>query len=373
MKKKIGILTGGGDCPGMNAAIRAIVKTAATVYGMDVVGFKNGFRGLVFDDARKITYDDASNILTLGGTILGTSNKDNFFRIARNESQRVEPGKNRIKDALRTFKKHRLLGLICIGGDGTLTVANALHRQGIPIVGIPKTIDNDVLHTDQTFGFDTASTIATEAIDRLHSTAASHNRIMIVEVMGRSAGWIALHAGLAGGGDVILIPEIPYSLKTICGVIEKRFKRGRLYCLIVAAEGAYPRGSIPIWKKKAHGLSGISIKLANDIQNAMGIECRSTILGYLQRGGTPTPFDRVLATRYGNHALHLAARNQYGLMVCLQNNRIDSIPLARVAGVPRRIPLDSPLLQTALDVGTSFGEGKGSSRDMRHEMSHVAT
>jgi len=355
-KKRVGVLTGGGDCPGLNAVIRAVVKTAINVYGMEVIGFKDGFRGLVFDDTRPITYDDASNILTRGGTILGSSNKDNFFGVARNESQRVEASQDKTKDALRVFKKHKLDGLICIGGDGTLTVAYNLHQKGIPVVGVPKTIDNDVMNTDQTFGFDTAATVATEAVDRLHSTAASHQRIMILEVMGRSAGWIALHAGLAGGGDVILIPEIPYSLKEICNVIERRHKRGRRYTLIVAAEGAYAKGGHPIWKTKAHGLSGISIKLATAITKATQIECRSVILGYLQRGGTPTPFDRVLATRYGQKAMHLAASGQYGQMACLKNNRIESISLAQVAGVPRRISPDSDILQAARDVGTSFGQ-----------------
>jgi 6-phosphofructokinase 1 len=323
---------------------------------MEVVGFEDGFRGLVFNQTRPLGYDDVSNILTQGGTILGTSNKDNFFGIKRNESQRVLPGQNRTRSALLHFKKHKLDGMICIGGDGTLTVANHLHNLGIPMVGVPKTIDNDVMLTDQTFGFDSAAWVATDAVDRLHSTAASHERVMIVEVMGRSAGWIALHAGIAGGGDIILIPEIPFSLKAVVSVIQKRFKRGRRYALVVVAEGAYQKGSQPIWKKKAHSLSGISIQLAEHIQRDSGIECRATILGHLQRGGSPTPFDRMLATRYGNFAAHLAAQGRYGEMVCLRNNKIESVSLAEVAGTPRRILLDSPLLQTARDVGTSFGD-----------------
>jgi ATP-dependent phosphofructokinase / diphosphate-dependent phosphofructokinase len=355
-RKRIGIITGGGDCPGLNAVIRAGAKTAITVYGADVFGIYDGFRGLVFDQVTPLTYNDVSSILTEGGTILGTSNRDNFFGVKRNESQLVQSGPNHLPAAKRVVKKHRLGGIVCVGGDGTLTVANYLHQQGIPMVGVPKTIDNDVMHTDQTFGFDTATWVAATALDRLHSTAASHQRIMILEVMGRSAGWIALHTGMAGGGDIVLIPEIPFNMKSIIAVLKKRFAKGRNYAIVVVAEGAYEKGTTPIWKKKAHGLSGISITLAEKIFKATGVEARSTILGYLQRGGTPTPFDRVLATRYGNKAAHLAANGEYGNMVCLRENRIDSISLDEVAGTPRRIPLDSPILQAARDVGTFFGD-----------------
>jgi len=354
--KRIGILTGGGDCPGLNAVIRAVAKTVINVFGMEVFGVQDGFSGLVYDQIIPLRYDDVSNILTQGGTILGTSNQDNFFAIARNGSRDSGSGRNRIKEAVRNFKKHRLDCLICVGGDGTLTIGNYLNGQGIPVIGVPKTIDNDVMHTDQTFGFDSAAWIATLAVDRLHSTAASHKRIMILEVMGRSAGWIALHAGLGGGGDIILIPEIPYELNKIYKVFEERHKRGRRFSIIVAAEGAHRKGEVPIYMKKAHGLSGISARLAGTIEKATGIECRSVVLGYLQRGGTPTPFDRVLATRYGHHAAQLAAQGEFGRMVCLRGNEIESISLEAVAGVPRRVPLDSPIIETARDVGTSFGD-----------------
>jgi len=354
--KRIGILTGGGDCPGLNAVIRAVAKTAINVYGMQVIGFQDGFSGLVMDKTIPLGYDHVSNILTQGGTILGTSNKDNFFGVKRNESQRVIPGQNRLKDALRIYRKHKLEGLICVGGDGTLTVGYHLHQSGIPVIGVPKTIDNDVMHTDQTFGFDSAVWIATLAVDRLHSTAASHRRVMIVEVMGRSAGWIALHSGMAGGGDIILIPEIPYDLKKVYSVVQKRFQKGRRFSIIVVAEGAHRKGETPIYMKKAHNLGGISAQLAENIEKDTGIECRFTVLGHLQRGGTPTPFDRVLATRYGHHAAHLAAAGEFGHMVSLKNSAIESVHLSLVAGVPRRIPLDFPLLQTARDVGTSFGD-----------------
>lgn len=353
---RIGILTGGGDCPGLNAAIRAVAKTLINQHNAHVFGIHDGFQGLVYDRIKPLSYDDVSNILTLGGTLLGTSNKDNFFGVKRNESQRVKPGRTRLPKALKNVRRHRLNGLVCIGGDGTLTVAHHLHERGIPVVGIPKTIDNDVMHTDQTFGFDTAAWVAATAIDRLHSSATSHKRVMIIEVMGRSAGWIALQAGIAGGGDVILIPEISFSTEAVCRVIQKRFQKGRRFAIVVAAEGAYEKGRTPVWKRKAHGLSGISIRLAAHIERRTGIECRATILGHLQRGGEPTPFDRLLATRYGTHAAHLAAKGQFGRMVCLRNTDIQSIPLSAVAGQPRRVPLNSSLIQAARDVGTSFGE-----------------
>ncbi|MBI3291957.1 MAG: ATP-dependent 6-phosphofructokinase [Elusimicrobia bacterium] len=301
LRKRIGILTGGGDCPGLNAVIRAVTKTAISVYGMEVVGFQDGFRGLVLDQVVPLTYDAVSDILTQGGTILGTSNTDNFFGMKRTVGERLPASENRIADAVRVCRQHGVSGLICVGGDGTLTVAHYLNTHGIPVIGVPKTIDNDVMHTDQTFGFDTACTVATLAIDRLHSTAESHHRVMIIEVMGRHAGWIALHAGVASGGDVILIPEIAYSLPEVCKIVERRSRIGR---------------------------------------------------------GTPSPLDRLLATRFGHQAAQLAAKGYYGRMVCLKANAIGSVPLSEVAGRPRTIPMDSPLIQTARDVGTSFGDGR---------------
>lgn len=343
-KKRIGLLTGGGDCPGLNALIRAATKSAIHLYGMEVVGFLDGFEGLVEDRTMPLTYDSVSNIIATGGTLLGTSSKGKLF----------QPGRNRAPDALRTFRKHRLDGLLCVGGDGTLTIAHSLHRRGIPIIGIPKTIDNDVRHTDRSFGFDTAGTVAAEAVDRLHTTAASHHRVMILEVMGRNAGWIALHAGLAGGGDIILIPEIPYSLKTVCEVVTRRSHKGRRFSLIVVAEGAYPKRGSPV--THAHRLGGIGPLLAQQLEEKLGLESRATVLGHLQRGGTPTPFDRVLATQFGHAAVMLAAKGRYGKMVRLKNGEISAIGLAQVAGRPRSIPLNSPLIAAARAVGTSLGE-----------------
>lgn len=362
-KQRVGILTGGGDCPGLNAVIRAVTKTAISVYGMEVAGFQDGFRGLVLDQVVPLTYDAVSNILTQGGTILGTSNTDNFFGVRRAGADRLPASENRLNDALGVCRQHGITGVICVGGDGTLTVAHYLHTHGIPMIGVPKTIDNDVQHTDQTFGFDTASTVAALAIDRLHSTADSHHRVMIIEVMGRHAGWIALHAGVASGGDVILIPEIPYSLPEVCKVVERRSKTGRRFSIIVVAEGAYPRGGKPVMqvphrKGVPDRLGGVAQVLARRIEEATGIESRATILGHLQRSGTPSPLDRLLATQFGHQAARLAAKGYYGRMVCLKARAISSVPLSEVAGHPRTIPLDAPLLQTARDVGTSFGDGK---------------
>lgn len=360
-KRRIGILTGGGDCPGINAVIRAAAKTAVHMYGMEAVGLIDGFRGLVDDETVPLTFDRVSNILTQGGTILGTSSRTTYFGVPSSGSPHAERGPDRLKDARRIFRKHRLEGIICIGGDGTLGVAAYLHGQGIPMVGVPKTIDNDVRHTDLTFGFDTATAIAAEAVDRLHSTAASHHRVMVVEVMGRHAGWIALQAGIAGGGDILLIPEIPFHPDAVTGVVRKRSKKGRRFSIVVAAEGAHPSkqacaGSDSLFctlRPEQHG--SIGPRLAEAIQRETGLESRATVLGHLQRGGTPTPFDRVLATRFGYWAARLCAERGFGKMVCLKGGVISSVPLAKAARGPRRIPRDSPLLTAARAVGTSFG------------------
>ncbi len=346
-RKRIGILTGGGDCPGLNAVIRAVTKTAVHELGMEVVGFLDGFRGLVEDKSIPLTYDAVSNILSQGGTILGASSRDNFFRVPSGPAQKVPPGKDRFPEALRTFRRHDLAGLICIGGDGTLTVAYHLLRRGIPVIGIPKTIDNDVRHTDLTFGFHSACAVATEAVDRLHSTAASHHRVMVLEVMGRSAGWIALQAGIAGGGDLILIPEIPFSLKKVLDVVLHRSKRGRRFSLVIVSEGAGPSRPKP---------GGIGIALSEKIEKETGLESRATVLGHLQRGGTPTFFDRVLATQFGYAAACLAARERYGKMICLRKGSFSTVDLRQVSGRPRNVPLNSPLIAAARAVGTSFGD-----------------
>ena len=360
-KARIGILTGGGDCPGLNAVIRAVAKTAIHQMGMEVIGFLDGFRGLVDDESSPLTFDTVSNILSQGGTILGTSSKDNFFRVPMGPSQKVPPGKDRLPDALRTFRKRKLQGIICIGGDGTLTVAHHLHRHGIPVIGVPKTIDNDVRHTDLTFGFDSACTVATDATDRLRTTASSHHRVMVLEVMGRNAGWIALHAGLAGGGDAILIPEIPFSLKRVYDVVRQRSRRGRRYSIIVIAEGAHPKGSSvflsfsPVRSSRPR-LGGIGMLLSEQIEKETGLESRATVLGHLQRGGSPSFLDRVLATQFGFAAAGLASQRRYGNMVRFQGGKISTVNLSQVSGRPRNVPLNHSLITTARAVGSSFCE-----------------
>lgn len=359
-RKRIGILTGGGDCPGLNAVIRAVVKTATSVHGIDVIGFLDGYRGLVLDRTIRLRYDDVSNILTRGGTILGMSRRDSYFRIP---GSAVRPsGGDRTGQAGRTFARHGLSCLVCLGGEGTLAVANHLGAAGIPIIGVPKTIDNDVPLTDRTFGFDSALAVATEAVDRLHTTAESHHRAMVLEVMGRNAGWLALHAGAAGGGDVILIPEFPFSWEEVCGVVRRRARRGRRFSIVVVAEGGRPERGGPVFRGFRDGiergvLGGIGEVVAREVERRTGIESRAVVLGHLQRGGSPTAYDRVLATRYGHAAAELAAAGRGGLMVGLRSGRIESVPLSEVAKAgTRNVPADDPLVSAARAVGTSFGD-----------------
>lgn len=338
---RIGLLTSGGDCPGLNAAIRAVVKSAHMQYGSRIVAFKDGFQGLVEDRSVVLGYDDVSNILTQGGTILGSSNRGRIFDLDTDGCRGGSPGRrDRTEEALQTVRRHDLSGLILTGGDGSLKVAQHLDRRGVPTIVIPKTIDNDVAGTEMAVGFDTAVTLATESVDRLHSTAESHHRVLVVEVMGRDAGWIALRSGLAGGGDIILIPEIPFSLTEVSRVLEDRTKRGRRASIVVLAEGA---GKAP--------------ELAARIGESTGLECRSVVLGYLQRGGTPTPFDRLLATSLGCAAVDLAARGEFGRVVCWNAGRVNSALLSDVAGKTRKVEPDSPWLSVARAVGTSFGDG----------------
>ncbi len=357
--RRIGILTGGGDCPGLNAVIRAVVKTAINVFGMEVVGFLDGYRGLVTDRIQKLHYDDVSNILTRGGTILGMSRRDSYFRIAGSEGGYEGP--DRTAHARKIFRRHGLSSLICLGGEGTLAVANHLNRAGIPIIGVPKTIDNDVPLTDQTFGFDSALSVATEAIDRLHTTAESHHRVMVVEVMGRHAGWLGLYSGVAGGGDVILLPEVPFDWGKVCEFVCRRARRGRRFSILVVAEGARPKGGGAVYRGRIDGmnrgvLGGIGELVATRVEKRTGLESRTVVLGHLQRAGSPTAADRVLATRYGHAAARLAVAGKTGVMVALQEGRIDVVPLARVAEAGAKlVPVDHPLLKAARAVGTSFG------------------
>jgi len=339
--QRIGILTAGGDCPGINAAIRGVGKTAIVKYGMKVMGISDGFTGLIHKEYRELTEKDLSGILTLGGTILGTSREKPFKSSGK--------GKNEIKKPVLIKEHYEQMGLdclVCIGGNGTLKTANLLAKEGLNVVGIPKTIDNDVWGTDLTFGFDSAVNIATEAIDRLHSTANSHKRIMIIELMGHNAGWLSLYSGIAGGGDVILIPEIPHDIEKIAEYLLRRSSENKPYTIVVVAEGI---------KTPEKGLSPARY-LSQRINELTGLETRETVLGYIQRGGTPSPMDRVLATRYGSAAAELIARKDFGKMVALRNNEIVSVPLDEVSGKLKLVDPGHPLVAKAKSMGTRFGD-----------------
>jgi len=359
--KRIGVLTGGGDCPGLNAVIRAVVKTAIFHYGLEVLGFLEGYLGMVKNMKRQLQYSDASGILHRGGTILGTSNRDNPFRFPV-----TVRGKKTFRDvsdqAIRNLKRNKVDALIAIGGDGSLTIAYQFSQKGVPVVGIPKTIDNDLWGTDVTFGFNTALQTAMEAIDKIQTTAASHHRAMVVEVMGRYAGWIALEAGLAGGGDVILIPEIPYDIEKVCEVIKERHHYGRKSSIVVVAEGAKPKkGEVVVQKIVEDStdpvrLGGIGYKVGNEIEKRTGVETRVTVLGHIQRGGSPTAFDRILATRYGTKAVELVVQGKFGRMVNLRGLKMEDIPLKEVQGDQRKVFPDGDLVKTARSIGVSFGD-----------------
>ena len=363
MKKKrsIAILTGGGDCPGTNAVIRAVTKKAILELGIEVIGIEDGFEGLIHRRWRKLSYENVSGILTVGGTILGTSNKADPYKLA------VGKGKTpRFRDVskmvIANLKKLDVECLVCIGGDGTLFIANKFHKDGVPIVAVPKTIDNDLRGTDVTFGFDTAVSVATDAIDRVHSTAQSHHRVMIVEVMGRTAGWIALYAGVAGGGDIILIPEIPYSIKSVMNKVRQRHKIGKRFSIVVVSEGAKPKGGQVVVKRIVKNspeqvrLGGISFVLGHKIERETGIETRPVVLGHLQRGGSPTPTDRVLATHLGTKAVELIEAKQFGFMAAVKGNNIDAVKIEETAKGPRNVPPEHPLILSARTVGTCFGD-----------------
>jgi 6-phosphofructokinase 1 len=357
---RVGVLTGGGDCPGLNAVIRAVAKTLLHEHGAQVVGFLDGYEGIVLDRTRRLRWQDVSNILTLGGTILGTSNKADPFAWAETRGGRVTK-RDRSREALAVFEKHRLDGLVVIGGDGSMSIAGRLARLGLPIVGVPKTIDNDVRGTDLTFGFQSAVNIATEALDRLHTTAGAHHRVMVAEVMGRYAGWLALHAGVAGGADVILIPEIPFRWEAVADVCRQRYRRGKRFSIVCVAEGAKPEGGQPVVRCRVETstdpvrLGGIGRLVAERLERLTGIESRATVLGYVQRGGTPSPFDRVFATHLGYRAAELVEAGRWGRMASWQKGRVTDVPLEEAAHGPRPVPADEPLLAVARSVGTSFG------------------
>ncbi|HSC04208.1 MAG TPA: 6-phosphofructokinase [Solirubrobacteraceae bacterium] len=332
---RIGLLTGGGDCPGLNAVIRAVVRKGIDAYGDQLVGFRDGWRGVLEGSFMDLTIESTRGILPRGGTILGSSRTNPYKR---------DDGVDRVRQTLADFNVD---GIIAIGGEDTLGVANRLNGDGVKVIGVPKTIDNDLGGTDVTFGFDTALHIATEAIDRLHTTAESHNRILVVEVMGRTAGWIALHSGVAGGADVILIPEIPFDIDEVCRLIRRRHERGRYFSIVVAAEGAVPKeGSMEVSQTGTTDefghvrLGGIGYVLEREIEARTGFETRATVLGHVQRGGTPTAFDRVLATRLGLCAIDAAHEDQWGMMAALHSNTVELIALADAVAEVRRVPVE---------------------------------
>ena len=356
--KRIGILTGGGDAPGLNAVIRAVVKSA-TNSGIECVGLENGFDGLIEPNrSRILTPRDVTGILRLGGTILGTTNRGNPFIYPIETSEGTRDYSDRV---IEMFHKMALDALVVIGGDGTLAIAHQFSLKGIPLVGVPKTIDNDIVGTTNCFGFDTAVDFATDAIDRLHTTAEAHRRIMVAEVMGRYAGWIALYAGVAGGADAILIPEIPFDISLVAERLRERDRWGAHFSIVVVAEGAFPKGGSESLLETAHGgfaerLGGIGARVCEALAKETGKETRSVVLGHLQRGGAPTSFDRMLATRFGGKAVELIKRGEFGVMVAFAPSNIVIRRLEDVVGKIKTVPMDFDLLLTAKALGVTFGD-----------------
>ena len=360
--KKIALLTGGGDCPGLNAVIRAVTRTAILKFGYEVIGYKFGYKGLYRNEIIPLTLESVSGILHKGGTILYSSNKDNLFQYTVEEN-----GEKVVRDmsdvAVANMKKENVDVLVVIGGDGTLTSARDFARKGVKVIGIPKTIDNDLGATDVTFGYYTALDVATEALDRLHTTAESHQRVMILEVMGRNAGWIALKSGIAGSADVILIPEIPYDINSIAAKIKARSNHGKPFSVIVVAEGAKPKdGQVVVQRIVSDSpdpirLGGIGHKLAADLEALISDhEIRCTVLGHLQRGGNTGTFDRILSTRYGVAAVELINRGKFGNMVCLKGEEMTFEYLENVIGQIKTVDIESELVHAARSIGVSFGE-----------------
>ncbi|MCI1190722.1 ATP-dependent 6-phosphofructokinase [Calidifontimicrobium sp. SYSU G02091] len=348
---RIGVLTGGGDCPGLNAVIRAVTKSLIHQCGAEVLGIEDGFLGLIEGRARPLDWRAVSGIVATGGTILGTSNRAN--PLGRDDT---------LAAALRHAREWKLDAVVAIGGDGTMAIAHGMTLHGLRMVGVPKTIDNDIEGCERSFGFDTAVAIVTEALERVQTTGQSHGRVMIVETMGRYAGWIALEAGIAGAADAILLPEIDYDVEAVAALCREREQRQR-YTVICIAEGAKPRGGEMTVERRLDDspdpirLGGVAHALRAQLQPHLKSEVRATVLGHVQRGGAPTPFDRVLATQFGNEAAHLVLRGEFDRMVTLVGADLTSVPLERVAGRNRRVPLDHPLLTCARQIGVSLGNG----------------
>jgi len=361
MSRSIAILTGGGDCPGLNAVIRGVVRCAILQHDWRVIGIEDGFDGLVGTPRwRELDLAAVRGILPRGGTILGTSNRGNPLAYPVRSAQGVQLV-DVSADVVGNFRALGLEALIAVGGDGTLKIARRLQDLGMPMVGVPKTIDNDLRGTDVTFGYHTAVEIVTEALDRLHTTAESHHRVMVVEVMGRDAGWIALEAGLAGSADVILIPEIPFDMAAVCAALATRRQRGNRFSIVVVAEGAHPCGGGKVVQATAgenlgvERLGGIGAAVANEIAARLGVETRAVVLGHVQRGGSPVPFDRILGTRFGIHAVALIAQRQYGRMVALRGRAITDVEIGSAVDSPNLVDPQGELVRTAEALGIGMG------------------
>jgi 6-phosphofructokinase 1 len=373
--RRIGILTSGGDCPGLNAVIRGAAKTCWRL-GYDCIGFLKGYEGL-YDPVQYVTLTrrNTTGILNQGGTILGSTNKGRFAATV-GVADRIEIKRELLEGVRDTVEQLGIAGLVCIGGDGSLAIAQQFHEFGIPVVGVPKTIDNDLSATAFTFGFDSAVDCATDALDRLHTTAASHERVFVLEVMGRHAGWIALHAGIAGGGDVILIPEIAWTYESVCHKILEREQRGKRFTLIVVAEGAkLPDGGIVGEERDGAQarLGGLGAIVGQEIERRLLRETRTVVLGHLQRGGAPTTFDRVLATSYGAHAVRLIYEGRLGEMICYQPPQMDSVPILKAVNRIRQVDPHGAAVQAARALGISFGDQRGDDCPFLAKIGEVAS
>jgi len=361
--KRVGVLTGGGDCPGLNAVIRAVTKAAIFEHDLEVFGIEDGFLGLLENRIHPLKGNDVSNILTLGGTILGSSNKCNPAHYPVGTNPAGEPVFEDLTElCLRNLRRHEINALIVIGGDGTMSGAANFVRHGVNCIGVPKTIDNDLVGTDITFGFTTAVAVATEALDRIHTTAASHHRAMVVEVMGRNAGWIALHAGVASGSDIILLPEIPYDIQKVCEKVKQRSQHGKRFTILCVSEGARPKGGeqvvdyIDPTSPDPIRLGGVGKVISDDVQRISGIETRCTVLGHVQRGGTPEPADRVLGTEFGHAAVKALVEGKESRLIVMKGRTIDDVDLMIAENRQRTIQMDNALMASARAVGTSFGD-----------------
>jgi 6-phosphofructokinase 1 len=362
--RRIGVLTGGGDCPGLNAVLRAVVKTAILQHGIEVAGIEDGFQGLIDDRVRPLSTRDVSGILVRGGTVLGSNNRCNPRRYHVGDDHEGTPVYRDVTDrCVEVARRHRLDAIIVIGGDGTMAAASSLVEKGLNIVGVPKTIDNDIVGTEISFGFLTAVNTATEALDKLHSTADSHHRVMVCELMGRNAGWITLTAGIASGSDVILLPEIPFEMESVAQFIDARMTRGPGFAIVAVAEGARMRGGEQVVARTVHNspdpirLGGIGQRVADSIATLCRVETRTTVLGHIQRGGTPIPADRILATHFGYHAIQTLMLGGRNRMVVRQNNIFGDVDLLHAAGKQRLVPEDHPLISAGRAIGISFGDG----------------